>query len=727
MHARNAAIALGAAVLLVPLSAAVSTSANARASAGLSASGAAAPRPRIAPGATRMNSARSALASLELSGPVTLTYSATTSDNDSCTGECTEWGYGSAVDFASYSESASATVTSTITLNGSNGDLSGSAPLDETADFNSTGTVDDPDCPVTDTVTSTGTTPGSLAASLSVTTNSSGTPVLDLSQGNSNGPVENVTETSSDCNGTSTGTTTIEDAMGDIYYVDMALGLTSITGWTVNPNWTASAGGTLATKTITGSTPWPNLGQADVGSMSATQTWKVVTKAGLEITSPPDNSTVALTDDTFFTPQPGPNDRAPAKRSMIVKGTTACPKVTVNGVPAEVTGDNWKAQIAVTDLGAQTLTAKAKGCQQATSTVTIINLVITSPAENTSQSITAQPAMPELNATVSISGYAGDMSDVSFDWTLEARGETVTKNGKEGDWDDYSVTVATGSTTGAEAWQPDYTNIVGGVGRLTVSASVPGVTGKNPVTSDPRWFFIPGSKVPPATAKAFVDSSDPQWASTIRHIICIESNWEQFNSAVEQRQPKIDNVPSDWKPNPGPWQPLFGEPADIGMAQLDPAILASPDQYWNWQASLLGGIRVFHEKLQQAAAWAGREQQRLAERLTRVLDAANRERRHKKLGEIHKNVITVPQLDDDQIRLQAIRLYNGGNEFHFDADYVLSSNGIDVVLLGTGKWVEGKAGNWGRAPKDLHDPVPWVPLADRFQDYVKKVLACKNS
>jgi len=471
------------------------------------------------------------------------------------------------------------------------------------------------------------------------------------------------------------------------------------------------------------------------------------------ITSPPDNSTIAISDPQFVDgAEIGANDRAPSLSALKLKvsGTSTCPgSVTVNGVSATSSGDEWTAEIPITalagaGLGQATLTAKATGCSDASSTVTLINLDITNPTENKQEPITNSgdnggPVMPPLDAAVSVVGYSGDTSGVPFGWTLNVKGETVARPGT---WSGYSET-RTGSTTGTgEAWEPSYDNIVGGVGWLEVQASLPGVP-DNPVTSFPRWFNIPGDNPAPAVAKSFVNQADPTHASTIRHLVCIESAWHQFNThafkAGNNGQKPIPNVPANWTPNPGVGQPLYGPPAGIGIAQLDPASLLSPDQYWDWQANLLGGIALFHAKLQQAQqTWVDHEQTRLDNRLTAALDSANATRVAMDLPTITMQAITVPPLTDEQATLQAIRYYNGGNEFHVDADYVLSSNKIDVTLVGTGQWVGGtdpaldgvqpsKAGYWGHASSNLQLPQPWVTLATKFQGYVDAVLNCNNS
>ncbi len=188
-------------------------------------------------------------------------------------------------------------------------------------------------------------------------------------------------------------------------------------------------------------------------------------------------------------------------------------------------------------------------------------------------------------------------------------------------------------------------------------------------------------------------------------------------------QPPIPDVPQDWSPNPGLGQPLYGPPAGIGISQLDPATLLSPDQYWNWQTNLQGGIAVFHDKLQQARGWANSEQDRLNSRLAAAEAFVNPIRLKK-----GKDPLDL-QATDQQAILQAIRLYNGPEgvgQFHFDADYVVTGDNLNVKLVGTPTWIGYPAGVWGSVPTDLHLRQPWVPIASKFQGYVQAVLSCKN-
>src|SRR5271154_3067282 len=162
---------------------------------------------------------------LTLTGPVTLTYSATTSDNDTCSGECFEWGYQEPVDFTSYTEAATSMLSAQITLTGTavqgqSGALSGNGTLQESAaTFHSSGTYSGVYCG-TSAVTTQGTTPGTASGSLSVVTSASGTPDLSLSFGGGE-ELENILASETDCDGSSgSATTTIQDTGSDITTVD---------------------------------------------------------------------------------------------------------------------------------------------------------------------------------------------------------------------------------------------------------------------------------------------------------------------------------------------------------------------------------------------------------------------------------------------------------------------------------------------------------------------------
>ena len=228
-------------------------------------------------------------AGLAISGPVTLEYSASTSETDSCTGRCAE-GLGSA-DWSSYSRTASGKLSAHVNFAVNKGvTQAGTGQLSEaSATFNASGSFTNmavsncyqpPDGSGTEVLQG-ATTPGTMkVSSLTVITGAAGKPDLSLSYVTLNGPYENTLVTiTGGCPGTYPF---IEmTATNDIFGVDQSLGLDirALTGWTINPNWTPQTGGTLATKTVTGTAPQPAIGQADVGTMTATQTWKLITQA----------------------------------------------------------------------------------------------------------------------------------------------------------------------------------------------------------------------------------------------------------------------------------------------------------------------------------------------------------------------------------------------------------------------------------------------------------------
>jgi len=471
----------------------------------------------------------------------------------------------------------------------------------------------------------------------------------------------------------------------------------------------------------------------------------------LKITSPAAQDIIAVTDPHYLNPQAGPNERRPAHRKLTVEGTApnGVSTVNVNGVQAPVVNGGWTAKIPADLTGALTLKASAAG-QEDSVPITLIDLQITTPKENDSLPLGTGPAIPDVMGQVAVPGFAGDITSVAFNWTLDARGrwvKPVKVNGnKQPYWQDYTEPVAHGSTTGTKlAWSPQAGTIVGGVGRLVVTANLPGVK-DNPVTSDPRWIDLPGANPDLADAKAFVDQHEPTYANTVRHIFCWESwhhTWNQFSPKANSAEGKTTNIPADWsptQPNPGRLRPQYGFPAGVGVAQLDPADF--PSQQWDWQANELRGIALFHEKLSAARAWSGREQSRLDHRRAAVLAAvkAPRAAQHLPPLVIARIIvpalsvdqplviarIIVPALSVDQVLRDAIRAYNGGHQYRFNADYVIDANGTTVTRTGMPQWVEGPGLRW-KAAADLKKPSSWVPVAAANKNYVKNVLTCKNS
>jgi hypothetical protein len=709
-----------------------------------------------------------ALASITLPSSATLEYTATVTDQDACTGDCVEWGYGSAWNWDSYSQTASATLSAHISLSSNpvyTNQLTGSGPLNESsASFQSTGTYVNTNCtsPPTSTVALQSTNPGSSSVTLGTTTGAGGAPDLALNWSAAQ-PYETVLVSFSDCEGSSSYTTTIQAAATDIYEVDQATGLGNgpISGWSINPNWTPEAGGTFATETASGSAKWPasTPPQADNGTMSATQTWTIVTTpcsasasvtapsarqnqpttaaasaCGLEITSPAENAVIAVTDGQYLTPQPGPDERQPEERNLTVRGDapSSDTSITLNGQQVPVQSGNWTAQVPVTfaDLGQLTLTASdANFSTQAT--VTLFDLEISSPTEGMSLPITDKPAMPEMNATVSAVGYPGDTSHVTFSWTLLVRGQEKDRQG----WHSYGIPITGDQTGTADPWNlPDGSPIVGGIGRLSVEASLPGVL-HDPVQSEPRWINIPGTNPVPADVNTQVEQDDPASAETVEHIFCYESggqgvSYPQFNSGANEGEPAIPVVPADWKPNPPAMQPSYGAPpAGIGIAQDDPATF--PAQQWNWIDNVRRGIQVYNKGLSAAKALRRDEQDRLGDELDAAYELVKKTREKK-----HKDPISKPPLKEvpaepapydgiDGVTADAITRYNTGSGwslFRFNYQYYVSDDGLQIETTGDGRWAE-QDGKW-KDSGSIHEPDTWHMNPSWDKEYPKKVEAC---
>ena len=430
---------------------------------------------------------------------------------------------------------------------------------------------------------------------------------------------------------------------------------------------------------------------------------------GLSITSPPANSTIAATDPNYLQLQPGPDERQPEERNLAVHGDAppGDSSITLNGQQVPVENGTWTADVPVTaaSLGQLTLTASDANFTDE-ETITLIDLQITAPTEGTSWPITAEPAMPELNATVSAVGYPGDTSNVSFHWALNLRGNFIDRHG----WHSYPFpgTPITGTETGTQTpWNlPQDSPIIGGVGRLSVSADLPGVL-DDPVQSEPRWINIPGNNPDPAAVNDKVVSLDSADADTIEHIFCHESggkgiNYPQFNPVANRGEPGLAVIPADWSPNPPVMQPKFGaDPAGIGIAQDDPATF--PAQQWNWIANVTRGVQVYRTGLGAAESLLQDEQDRLNSEWQKARDVVDAYRKAHHLGNVNMPKLVeipaepAPYAHLDGVTADAITRYNTGpgySLFYFGYHYLATTNNLHVVTQGTPKWVK-QDGKWG--------------------------------
>ena len=88
----------------------------------------------------------------------------------------------------------------------------------------------------------------------------------------------------------------------------------------------------------------------------------------------------------------------------------------------------------------------------------------------------------------------------------------------------------------------------------------------------------------------------------------------------------------------------------------------------------------------------------------------------------------IPPLTATQIEREAIRGYNGEDEYRFNLQYVVSTNHLSVKTVGPGKWVEG-AGEWQDMAEWQAAGGPlvarqWFPAQD--PGYVTLVKACHS-
>ncbi len=151
--------------------------------------------------------------------------------------------------------------------------------------------------------------------------------------------------------------------------------------------------------------------------------------------------------------------------------------------------------------------------------------------------------------------------------------------------------------------------------------------------SDEKTFIVEGTNPGRGAVESFVKDK------LIRQIICQESHYRQFKAP----------------PEGGVGIPLVGrdenyeETGGLGMMQVfdpDPNI----KQAWNWKENILAGIEIFNSKLKEAKESHINTRKRL-------------NGRRKKIGAALCPEESFIPLNDEQIRYDAIRRYNGGVEY----------------------------------------------------------------
>ena len=481
-------------------------------------------------------------------------------------------------------------------------------------------------------------------------------------------------------------------------------------GWRYTFQYTLTVSG-CAGPGATAAGSGPRLSAADGGSC-------------ITITSPPKDAKIALTDPKYVEPYHShplaDNERAPEAKSLLVQGTVSCGcSVTVNGVAATVSGQQWTATLPNVKPGSLTITAEGSG-GSATQADTLVDLRITSPAENSSLPVTAQPAMPDIAATAEAIGLGATPG--SLKWTLKAYGEYITTS--KGSWEPKTGVIATGTSSGSGPWHPSYSVSAGGYARLQVEATLPGVL-DNPVTSDPRWFQIPGTNPGKAAVVAYLKANAAATYNVQSHLVCVESGYRQFDGSAGASEPSMagKQIPKKGFDDPAPGRPTYGPPSGFGVSQVDP----SPDwpaDFWNWQDNAKAGIGVYGVKDTQSKSSVTATMTAQQKQLAAVLKQAKAGAGVSQTAPLPGGdpVDKTPDLTADQHVIDIIRRYNGGKQYKFDGKYVLGADGHSVHFIGSGQWILNSA-SWidpgyvsavehcaaAGAPLDLKDDAKSTP------------------
>ena len=212
-------------------------------------------------------------------------------------------------------------------------------------------------------------------------------------------------------------------------------------------------------------------------------------------------------------------------------------------------------------------------------------------------------------------------------------------------------------------------------------------------------------------------SKDVYDSDLIKKIICQESSYRQFKKSAESREGLDIRLPKGSQ-NPKIYRPIFGFPAGIGIAQLDPAS-KFPDEHWNWKINLKKGIEIYYKKKKVAYKIYKNQQEILNYQLKSLIKKANLKR--KELGQTELvegdyqiDVESDYELTDDQMKKNIVNLYNGG--FSFKLDYIYSINeNHEIETSGTENWIEERVRRAGNK---------WVTITNGDQNYYNNVMSC---
>ena len=147
-------------------------------------------------------------------------------------------------------------------------------------------------------------------------------------------------------------------------------------------------------------------------------------------------------------------------------------------------------------------------------------------------------------------------------------------------------------------------------------------------------------------------------------------NSTRLPSLENRRQP---DVPHDIGENPAASATFVRRSICGDRNSSKRPLRASRLQQWDWHANVDSGIAVYHEDLAGAKQWRQAEQVRLSGQLTAVLQIVNRQRALRGMKRLVRAPLRIPSLTTAQIEREAIRSYNGENEYHFNLQYVDSA------------------------------------------------------
>lgn len=370
----------------------------------------------------------------------------------------------------------------------------------------------------------------------------------------------------------------------------------------------------------------------------------------------------------------------------------------INGTGTIAFAPNGTAVASGTWTGTSSTRGSISGTWMATATVM---LTITIPSGQTAFTINAspEPTMPTITANVQINGSDQNLATTQVQWTAQI------------DFSDPPIDTSTTFTATAAGGSITFDKTVWGDkfrgGDLTlsaaatvdgqqISATLSGLTiaGQNPDTKTVLLHLAkqqPPRSWPTNTSYSYAQVLDaildqetqgpptPQNAGVALH-------YDQFNSSG---MPIISVVDSG-----------------VGLMQITPpkgANIADPNDVWNWEANLDGGIAIFNSKLTSARTYVHFLRDELNQPNTPLYEAVlNAEQADGYDG----LTISIPPMTPDEMVLDAIRGYNGFSgqdpyrkgkglhEFELAKDsqgYLVLSN-VDLIT-GTASlsWVETPA------------------------------------